>query len=333
MTPQKNPFPYAQDNKRYHTFSYALKQRFGRKVCKVSLNAGLSCPNIDGTRGRGGCTYCSSAGSGEFGGDPALPLELQFEQVRRMLSKKWPDCAYLPYFQAHTNTYAPLPRLQELYERALALPGAVGLSISTRPDCIDEEIADYLGALCRRTYLTVELGLQTIHDDTARRINRCHTYAEFLEGFRLLEERGVPVVVHLIDGLPGENRDRMLETARAMAELPLYGVKLHLLHVLRGTPLAREYEAGGFRLLERDEYVDIVCSQLELFPATFVMGRLTGDGAPDDLIGPLWSRKKLVVLNEIDKELVRRDSFQGKYAPIKAGAFNTNSIDGELIYK
>lgn len=318
MTGRANPFAYTSDNKRYHTFSYALHQRFGRKVCKVSLNAGFSCPNIDGTRGTGGCTYCSASGSGEFGGDPSQPIEIQFEQVRKMLGKKWPGCAYLPYFQAHTNTYAPLSRLERLYERALALPGAVGLSISTRPDCISEETAAYLGGIARRTYLTVELGLQTIHDETARRINRCHTYAEFLSGFWRLREHGVPVVVHLIDGLPGEDRDMMMETARAMAELPLYGVKLHLLHVLQNTPLAREYEAGAFALLSREEYVDIVCSQLELFPACFVMGRLTGDGAPDDLIGPLWSRKKLVVLNEIDKEMVRRDSFQGKYAPIKA---------------
>lgn len=311
----KNPFPYANDNKRYHTYNYELQKVFGKKVCKVSLNGGMTCPNIDGTRGKGGCSYCSPSGSGDFGGNPTDSIEIQYEKIRRMLASKWPDCVYLPYFQAHTNTYAPLSRLRELFEKALALPGAVGLSISTRPDCISEEVADYLGELAHRTYLTVELGLQTIHDRTAERINRCHTYQEFLDGFWKLQRREVPVMVHLIDGLPGENREMMMETARAMATLPLYGVKIHLLHVLRGTRMAREYQAGEFQLLELPEYVDIVCSQLELFPDTFVMGRLTGDGAPDDLIGPLWSRKKFVVLNEIDKELVRRNSFQGKYSP------------------
>ena len=312
MARQENPFPYSLDNKRYHTYNYELQKVFGGKVCKISLNAGFTCPNIDGTRGVGGCTYCSSAGSGDFGGNPKESIPEQFEKIRAMLSQKWPHCRYIPYFQAHTNTYGPLPLLRRLFEEALSLPGVVGLSISTRPDCISEETARYLGELAQRTYLTVELGLQTIHDETARRINRCHTYKEFLEGYSLLREQKVPVVVHLIDGLPGEDRAMMLETAKAVAELDLYGVKLHLLHLLRGTKMAREYEAAPFPLLSQEEYVDIVCSQLELFPPQFVMGRLTGDGAKEDLIGPLWSLKKFVVLNEIDKELLRRNSWQGK---------------------
>ncbi len=312
----ENPFLYSDTNKRYHTFHYFLKQKFGCKVAKISLDAGFTCPNIDGTKGVGGCTYCSSKGSGDFAGDKNLPLCEQFEQIRAMMGKKWADTKYIPYFQAHTNTYAPLEVLKEKFEQALTFPDVVGLAIATRADCISEETADYLAELSKRTYLEVELGLQSVHDVTGERINRCHSYADFLEGYQKLADRGIPVCVHIINGLPGENREMMLETARTLSRLSLHSVKIHLLHVLKGTVMAQQLEAGEFELLSREEYVQTVCDQLELFPPELVIQRVTGDGEREALIGPEWSLKKLCVMNEIDKELVRRNSWQGKkYCP------------------
>lgn len=308
-----NPFPYSDDNKRYQTYSYYLRHRFGSKVSRISLNAGMSCPNLDGTKGTGGCTYCSSSGSGEFAGKPSQTITQQFSEVADRMAEKWDTQKHIAYFQARTNTYASLERLRALYEEALACPGVVGLSIATRPDCLPEDVCDLLGELAQKTYLTVELGLQSIWDETGRRINRCHTYDDFLLGYEKLHRRGVPVGVHIINGLPGETPDMMCKTAQELSKLNLHLVKIHLLHVLKGTRLAEEYAQGQFDLLTKEDYVDIVCNQLEQFPQEFVLGRLTGDGAPDSLIGPTWSKKKLCVLNAVDQELMRRDSWQGKY--------------------
>jgi radical SAM protein (TIGR01212 family) len=311
----ENPFRYSNTNKRYHTFTYFLEQKFGRKVAKISLDAGFTCPNIDGSKGVGGCTYCSARGSGDFAGDQSLSLREQFEQVRKVMDQKWPDAVYIPYFQAHTNTYAPLAVLKEKFEEALSFPNVVGLAIATRADCITDEIADYLGELAQRTYLEVELGLQSVHDVTGERINRCHSYADFLEGYQKLADRGIQICVHIIDGLPGEDREMMLETARRLSRLQLHSIKIHLLHVLKGTVMERQLAEGQFRLLTREEYVGIVCDQLELLPPQMVIQRVTGDGERESLVGPEWSLKKLCVMNEIDKELVRRNSFQGKNFP------------------
>ena len=307
-----NPFPYSDDNKRYHTYSYYLRHRFCGKVSRVSLNAGLTCPNLDGTRGTGGCSYCSPSGSGEFGGTPGQPIAEQFADVADKMGEKWDTQKHIAYFQARTNTYAPAEKLHALYEEALNCPGVVGLSIATRPDCLPEDVCDLLGELAQKIYLTVELGLQSVWEETGRRINRCHTWEDFLGGYEKLHQRGVLIGAHIIDGLPGETPEMMLKTAKELAKLKLHLVKIHLLHVIQGTQLAKQYQSGEFSLLTREEYVDIVCSQLELFPPDFVLGRLTGDGAPEQLIGPAWSLKKLCVLNEIDKEFVRRNSWQGK---------------------
>lgn len=307
-----NPFPYSDDNKRYHTWNYHLRHTFGTKVMKISLNAGFTCPNIDGTKGVGGCTYCSSSGSGDFAGDPAQKILEQFEEVRTRMHKKWSEGKYMPYFQAHTNTYAPVSILRERFEPALRQPGVIGISIATRADCLEDEVLDYLSELNERTYLLVELGLQSIFDETGEKINRCHTYNEFLEGYKKLTARNIRVCVHLINGLPGETKEMMIESARTVAALKPYCVKLHLLHVLKGTPIAAQLERGEFSLLSLEEYVDIIVSQLEVFPEETIIQRLTGDGAKYDLIGPLWSLKKFVVLNEIDKEMLRRDTWQGK---------------------
>lgn len=305
-------FIYADDNKRYHTWNYHLRHKFGCKVFKVALNGGFTCPNIDGAKGVGGCVYCSG-GSGDFAGDRTHDILTQFHEVKERMHLKWKDAKYIPYFQANTNTYAPAQVLREKFEPVLGEENVVGLSIATRADCLEDDALEYLSELNERTYLIVELGLQTIFDKTGERINRCHTYADFLEGYEKLSSRGINVCVHLIDGLPGETRDMMIESARAVAALRPHCVKLHLLHVLKNTRLADMYERGELELMTLEEYTETVVSQLEEFHEETVMQRLTGDGGRDSLIGPKWSLKKFVVLNEIDKLMIKKDTYQGAH--------------------
>ncbi len=305
-----NPFPFSLDNKRYHTWNWFLQNKFGCKVTKIALNGGFTCPNIDGTKGVGGCSYCLG-GSGEFAGSPLDSITNQFQKVAEKMGKKWQNTKYIPYFQANTNTYAPLEKLKALYEEALSQENVVGLAIATRPDCISDEVLDYLAELNKRTYLLVELGLQSIFDETGDRINRCHSYKEFENCYFRLKERGINVCVHLIMGLPGETHEMMLKSVKKVASLRPECVKLHLLHILKGTKIAKQYEKGEFRCMELFEYVNVIVDALELLPKETVIQRLTGDGAKDSLIAPLWSLKKFVVLNEIDKEMVRRNTVQG----------------------
>lgn len=307
-----NDFIYSDDNKRYHTWNYHLRHTFGTKVMKIALNAGFTCPNADGTKGYGGCTYCSDTGSGDFAGNPADSILEQFEEIKAKMHKKWKEGKYMPYFQARTNTYAPVSVLRERFEPVLSRKDVVGISIATRADCLPDDVLDYLSELNERTYLIVELGLQTVFDRTGERINRCHTFDEFLEGYNKLRERGIKVCVHLIDGLPGETHEMMIESARVVGRLRPHCVKLHLLHVLKGTKMAQELERGEVKLLERDEYVNIIVDQLEVLPKETVIQRLTGDGARASLIGPLWSLKKFEVLNAIDRETERRNTWQGR---------------------
>ncbi len=306
----ENKFKYTLDNKRYHTWNYYLNQKFGEKVFKVALNGGFTCPNIDGTKGYGGCTYCLS-GSGDFAGNPQHSVLDQFEEVKERMHKKWPKAKYIPYFQANTNTYAPVSVLKEKFEPVLAQDGVVGLSIATRADCLPEDVLSYLEELSKRTYLMVELGLQTIFDETGERTNRCHSFDEFLAGYGELKKRGINTCIHLILGLPGETTEMMIESAKYVASLEPTCVKLHLLHILKGTKIAKEYENGEFETLTLQEYVNTVVDCLEYFSEETVIQRLTGDGGRDTLIAPLWSLKKFVVLNEIDKEMVRRNTYQG----------------------
>lgn len=307
----ENKFKYSNDNKRYHTWNYHLQQRFGGKVFKVALNGGFTCPNIDGKKGVGGCVYCSSSGSGDFAGDVTHSILTQFEEVKERMHKKWHEAKYIPYFQAHTNTYAPASVLRERFEPVLAQENVVGISIATRADCLEDDVLDYLSELNERTYLVTELGLQSIFNETGERINRCHSYEEFLEGYEKLRKRNINTCVHLINGLPGETTDMMLESARAVAELRPHCVKLHLLHVLKNTRLADMYARGEFELMSLEDYVETIVNQLEAFPPETVIQRLTGDGGRDFLIGPMWSLKKFVVLNEIDKLMIKRDTYQG----------------------
>lgn len=301
-------------DKRYHALNIHLREEFGEKIIKVALDAGFTCPNRDGTRGWGGCVYCSERGSGDFAGEQTLSIPEQFAQVKKRMHQKWPKAKYLAYFQAYSNTYAPVTRLREVYEQALGEENVIGLALATRPDCLPSEVLSYLEELNRRTYLWVELGLQSMHDRTLEWIRRGHNYREFLEGFKKLRERHIRVCAHIILGLPGETRADMLETAKALAELPVQGVKIHLLHVLKRTPLASIYERERFPLLSKEEYVSLVADILEILPPEIIVHRLTGDGPPEQLLAPQWSRKKWEVLNAIDAELECRDSWQGKKA-------------------
>jgi radical SAM protein (TIGR01212 family) len=309
----ENPYKNTDSNKRYYTYDYYLRRRFGAKVAKIPLDIGLTCPNIDGRCGVGGCIYCSGRGSGDFAESPLLPIEEQYRLTREKLSSKWSTERCIAYFQAHTNTYAPLEFLKSSFERALLLDGVVGINIATRADCLDSEVCEYLADLAERTVLTVELGLQSSSDETAEKINRGHTYADFLDGYRRLREASdkIEICVHIIFGLPGESREDMLKTVRDVAALAPDQVKIHLLHVLKSTEMARIYERGEYTPLEKDEYVALVADAIELLPPDTVVARLTGDGMADDLLAPDWSRKKVAVINDIDKLLYSRSSWQG----------------------
>ena len=306
-----NKFKYSDDNKRYHTLNYFYKHKFNSKVFKVSLNAGFSCPNIDGTVGFGGCIYCSKSGSGDFAGNIEDDIVTQFIKVKNMMLKKWPDSKYIGYFQAHTNTYAPVEKLKKLYEPILKQDNVIGLNIATRPDSISDECLEYLSDLNKRTYLTIELGLQTIHEKTSKLINRCHSLECFTNMVKKLRERNINVVVHIINGLPGENKDDMLETVKYLNNLDIQGIKIHMLSILKNTPLEEYYKKNKFHILTKEEYIDIVINELEYLREEIVINRITGDPAIDDLIEPSWLIKKFCVLNDIDKEMVKRDVYQG----------------------
>ena len=309
----ENPYKNTDSNKRYYTYDYYLRRRFGAKVAKIPLDIGLTCPNIDGRCGVGGCIYCSGRGSGDFAESPLLPIEEQYRLTREKLSSKWSTERCIAYFQAHTNTYAPLEFLKDSFERALLLDGVVGINIATRADCLERDVCEYLADLAERTVLTVELGLQSSSDETAERINRGHTYADFLDGYRRLREASdkIEICVHIIFGLPGESREDMMKTVRDVAALEPDQVKIHLLHVLKNTEMARIYGRGEYTPLEKDEYVALVADAIELLPPDTVVARLTGDGMADDLLAPDWSRKKVAVINDIDKLLYSRSSWQG----------------------
>lgn len=309
-----NKFKYSDSNKRYHTLDYFYKNKFGSKVFKVSLNAGFNCPNKDGTLGYGGCIYCSKLGSGDYAGKVEESLTEQFQKIKNMMLKKWPTAKYIGYFQANTNTYAPVGVLKQKYEEVLKLDNVIGLNIATRPDSITDECLDYLEELSKKTYLTIELGLQTIHESTSKLINRCHSLECFEECVKKLRQRNINVVVHIINGLPYETKEMMLDTIKYLNKQDIQGIKIHMLHIIKDTALEMLFKKEKFHVLTREEYVDIVCDQLELLNEDIVVNRITGDPNPDELVEPSWLIKKFGVLNEIDKEMARRNTYQGIYS-------------------
>ena len=304
-------FQYSNTNKRYHTLDFYYKNRFHEKVFKVSLNANFSCPNIDGTKGFGGCIYCSKTGSGEFAGNKEDNIVKQFNEIKEMMLKKWPNAKYIGYFQARTNTYAPVEELKKVYEPILKQENVIGLNIATRPDAITEECLDYLEELNKRTYLTIELGLQTTKEETSKLINRCHSLECFTDMVKELRKRNIDVIVHIINGLPYETKEDMLNTVKYLNRLDIQGIKIHMLSITKDTPIERMYEEEKFHLLSKEEYIDIVVEQLEYLRPEIVIHRITGDPKFDELIEPHWLTKKFCVLNDIDKEMVKRDAYQG----------------------
>lgn len=315
-------FPYAFEDKRYHTLNYHLKNRFGQKIFKVALDGGFDCPNRDGTAAYGGCTFCSAAGSGDFAGNRADAIEVQFKKIKNQMHEKWHEGQYIAYFQAFTNTHAPVEVLREKFEAALSEDGVIGLSIGTRPDCLPDDVVDYLAELNERTYLWVELGLQTIHQETSDLINRAHDMACYYEGVQKLRKHNINVCTHIINGLPGENYQMMMETAQTVAQMDVQGIKIHLLHLLKGTPMVKQYEKGLLEFMTKEQYINLVCDQLELLPPSMIVHRITGDGPIDLLVGPMWSVNKWEVLNDIDKELEKRGSMQGKKYTLQRTTFS-----------
>ncbi len=305
--------PLLWGDKRFFTWNIEMKQHFGAKVFKVMLDAGFTCPNRDGTLVTGGCTFCSARGSGDFAGSRKDDLITQFNTIRDLQHQKWPNAQYIGYFQAYTNTYAPVKVLKEYFESILKQPGVVGLSIATRPDCLPDDVIEYLADLNRRTYLWVEMGLQTVHEGTSTLINRAHDTPCFLGAVKKLRDHKIRTCAHIIYGLPGESHEMMLETGRAVAQMDVQGIKIHLLHLMKKTPMVKQWEAGLLQFLEKEEYVKLIVDTLEILPPEMIIHRLTGDAPRDLLIGPMWSLKKWEVLNAIDLELKTRDTWQGKY--------------------
>ena len=286
-------------------------QKFGERVYKAPINAGFSCPNIDGRKGIGGCIYCDG-GSGYFTDSRLVPVRDQLKHQIDLIHSKHSGAKINAYFQSYSNTYADVDVLRERLEPVLDFPDVIAVSIATRADCLNDDIYGYLSDLAARTSLTVELGLQTVHDLTAQKINRGHNFSEFSEAFLGLKELGIRTVVHIINGLPDETDSMMLETAEVLGKMRPDGIKIHLLHVIKGTRLEQMFNEGRYVPMEKERYVDIVVRQLELLPPETVIERLTGDGDKKKLDAPLWSADKISVLGAIDKEQAGRESFQGK---------------------
>ena len=316
-------FPTTSDHKRYHSLYHYNQMRYGGRVYKASLDVGCSCPNRDGSISRGGCTFCRG-GSHYFAGNGSLAAQLEAERER--IRQKNPGAKLIAYFQAGTNTYGDISRLEALWAQAADAEDVVGVSIATRCDCLPEPVLDALSALQTQTDLTVELGLQTVHDAAAMRINRGHSFAAFCEGYDALKERGIRVCVHLINGLPGETRDDMLASAQTLAALRPDGVKLHLLHVTDGTELAGQWRSGSYLPMEKQDYMEIVAEQIRHFPPETVMERLTGDGDQRYLLAPMWGRDKRAVLGGIDHQLRVWNAVQGdRFVPCMADAQVSNA--------
>ena len=290
--------------KRINTISDHLKDRFGKKTIKLAIDGGFTCPNRDGSKGFGGCTFCSDTGAGEFSSD--------IDDQIRLLSDKWPDAAYLAYFQNHTNTYAPVDELRKKYYEVLKDPRIKGLVIGTRPDCLGDDVLDLLSEINSRYFLWVELGLQTIHEKTAERINRGYELPEFDRAMEELNKRGIRAVVHLILGLPGETREMMLDSVRYVSGKPgLFGMKLHLMNLVKGSTLAVT-DPDYVSFPDIATYVELVVDCLEIIPPAVTIHRMTGDAPREILISPVWSFNKRTILNSINERLNLLDTWQGK---------------------
>ncbi len=293
-----------------------MKSFFGEKAIKLSIDGGFTCPNRDGTIGSKGCIFCSERGSGDFNSDSCKSISDQINEQRQIMSRKWKSSTYIAYFQSYTNTYDTVENLRKKFYEALSCENIKGIAIATRPDCISEEVLELLDELNEKTFLWVELGLQTINNNTANLIRRGYSLDVFEKTSKMLKTKNIRTVIHLIMGLPGEDREQMLKNISYVSVFKPWGVKIHMLHILQNTDLAKYYLNTHFNVMSQEEYVELICDSLELLSEDIVIHRLTGDGKKSDLIEPRWTLNKLKVLSDIDKELVKRNSQQGKYAPL-----------------
>lgn len=304
-------------DKRYRSLNYFLREKYKEKVFKISLDGGFTCPNRDGKVAKGGCTFCSSHGSGDFAGSRRLSISNQFIDIKDMMNKKWKNGKYIAYFQAYTNTYGPIDDLRQKYEEAIKEEGVVALAIATRPDCLGEDVLDLLEEFSKKIDIWIELGFQTSRDDIARNFNRGYDRDVFDKAVEGLRSRNIDVIVHTIFGLPEESHEDMLNTVKYVVNKDIQGIKLHLLHLMENTPMVKDYEEGRLKFLEQDEYVELIGRAICLIPDDIVIHRLTGDAPRESLIGPMWSLKKWEILNAIDKHLEDNGLYQGKHCENK----------------
>lgn len=303
---------YFNNQHKYNSLDEYLKQTYNSKVFKISLNGNFTCPNRDGALSRAGCIFCSEKGSGDFAGDPKDDLKVQFNEIKKIMHKKWQTGKYIAYFQANTNTYGSIDKLKKLYETAITLDdNIVALAIGTRPDCLSEEILDYLEDLNKRIPVWIELGLQSSHPNSMKYLNLCYTLEQFEKSVYELRKRNIDVIVHIINGIPKENKEMMLDTIKYLNQFDIQGIKIHSLFVLENTILGTKYNLRPFKILSLEDYVDIVCDQIALLRDDIIIHRINGDAPRDQLIEPKWSLKKFVVMNNIDKEMHKRNYYQG----------------------
>lgn len=308
-----NPFPYSFNEKRYHTFNYYLKTHYHRKVSKVILDAGFTCPNRDGSKGYGGCIFCSERGSGDTIVAPKEELLRQFAENRKVMERKWPDSLYIPYFQSFSNTYGPLEKIQGMLKPFLDMDDVAEIAIATRCDCLPEETVEYLDSLTSIKPIWLELGLQTSNDAAGKILNRQYGFQDLKDALYRLEKTDINVCVHIMNGLPFETTEDMLQTVKDISGLPFQAIKIHMLHIIKNTVLASMHEREHYSLISREEYIDLVVRQLELLSPKIVIQRLTGDPVAEDLIEPKWLLNKTTILNDIDKRMRQLDTFQGKH--------------------
>lgn len=299
-------FSYTLDNKRYHTLNYFYRKRFGCKIAKIPLDAKIECPN----KLTGGCIYCSDNSASNIINKELNIIE-QFKQETKILNRKWPTAKYIAYLQAGTNTNTETENLKNICEPLLTIKDCVGISIATRPDCISDTCLEYLGELNKKTFLTIELGLQSSNNKTLKFINRGHTKEDFEKCVKKLQQKNIFIVAHVINGLPYETKEDMLETVKFINNLNVNGIKIHMLHIVKNTKLEKIYQAKKFPILTQEQYIDIVCDQLRILKDEIVIERITGDPIKEELIEPTWLLKKFIVLNNIDKEMSKRGIFQG----------------------
>lgn len=298
--------------KHYNTLSNYYKKRFNAKVCKIMLNGNFTCPNRDGSLGYGGCKFCSLSGSGEFAGNKLDSFEKQFSDIKETMNKKWPNAKYIAYLQAYSNTYAPLNTLKEMYEKIINLDkNIVMLSIATRADCLDDAKIEYLANLNKRIPVEVEIGLQSIKEESNKNMNMCHNLLDIKSKVMKLRKNNIEVIVHIINGLPGETKSEMLETVKFVNSLGINGIKIHSLCIIKNTRLALDYQKRPFPIMSLDEYVDITVTQIRNLDKNIIIHRLSADAKKEELIAPLWTQKKFVVMNEIDKYMRKHNFYQG----------------------